>query len=61
MGHAQNKKQFFFKNNKTIIGFQKRFILLKYHMFCLSYECFSVLYDGFFAIKMSFPAIITAV
>ena len=47
--HAQNKKQFsFFKNKKKqILSFQNLFILIKYHMFWLSYQCFSILCNGF--------------
>ena len=57
MGHAQNKKQFFFRNNKNqILSFQNLFILTKYRMFWLSYKCFSILCNAFFA-KKSFPAI----
>ena len=49
MGHTQNKKQFFFfRNNKSqILSFQNLFILTKYHMFWLSYECFSILCNAF--------------
>ena len=55
MGHAQNKKQLQ-KQENQIISFQKNFILLKCHMFWVSYECFSILYDAFLQ-KVSFPAI----
>ena len=45
-GHVQNKKTIFF--SEITKPDQKHFILLKYHMFWLSYECFSVLlYDAF--------------
>ena len=45
MGHTQKKKQFFFqKYQNQILSFQNLFILIKYHMFWPSYECFST--DG---------------
>ena len=47
MSHAQNKKQFFQKQQNQILSFQNLFILTKYHMFWLSYECFSILCNAF--------------
>ena len=48
MGHAQNKKPFFSqKQQKQILSFQNIFILTKYHVFWLSYECFSILCNTF--------------
>ena len=45
--HGPRPKQktiFFLRNNKNqILSFQNLFILTKYHMFWLSYECFSIL------------------
>ena len=40
MGHIQNKNNFFEKQQKQILSFQNLFILSKYHIFWLSYECF---------------------
>ena len=62
MGHAQNKKQFFFqKQQKQILSFQNLFILTKYHLFWLSYECFSILRNAFLlksAISSSHTAVL---
>ena len=47
MGHMQNGKQIFVQKqliNKS--SFQKLFILQKYHLFCLNYESFSNLCEG---------------
>ena len=46
MGHAQNKK-LFQKLQNQILSFQTLFVLTKYHMFWLSYECFSILCKAF--------------
>ena len=40
----KTKNNFFWRNNKNIINFQKHFVLSKY-MFWLSCECFSILCD----------------
>ena len=48
MGYAQNKKQFFFSEiTKPDPKLSNLFILTKYHMFWLSYECFAILCDAF--------------
>ena len=49
LSHSQNQNLFFFfhKQQNQIISFQKRFILWKYQMFWLSYECFSIVCDAF--------------
>ena len=48
MGNDQNEKHFSFflqKYQKQILTFQKKFILTKYHIFWLSNESCSVLWD----------------
>ena len=46
MGHAQNKKNVFFAEIKKLDHkLSKKFNLSKYHMFWLSYECFSKSWD----------------
>ena len=47
MGYIQNKKLFFSEIAKPDHKFSKRFILSKFRMFWLSYECFSLAYDAF--------------
>ena len=50
MGHTQNKKQFFFFSEmiKPDPKLSKPFYFwTKYHMFWLSYECFSILCNAF--------------
>ena len=48
MGHTQIKKQIFFSEIiRPDLSFQNLFILTKYHMFWLSYECFSILCNAF--------------
>ena len=44
----KTKNNFFFqKQQNQILSFQKLFLLTKYHMFWLSYECFSILCNAF--------------
>ena len=53
--HPKQENNFFAEITKPnhITSFQKKFILLKYHMFWLSYECFSILYDAFCSVLES--------
>ena len=44
---TKKQKKFLQKKQNQIINFQEKLILSKYHIFWLSYECFSILYDVF--------------
>ena len=60
--YPKTKNNIYFRNNKTrSLSFQNLFILTKYNMFWLSYECFSISCDAFLLKSVISSHSITAV